>query len=304
MNGVGGLAAWQWLFILEGIPTVIGLALPFVMVDYPEVAPWLNEQERAYSLQRFQADANKEANGSGIDWQQVHTALTDYKTYISVLINFGIVMPSFSLSYLLPTIIQGMGFTVLTAQLLTSPICIFGALVAIANAYHSDRTGERAYHVVVPGLVSLTGYLLLVILKGQWARYALIFVVIGGLYACNPVNLSWATNNSLGKSTAAVTSAMVLCLANLGGFLAGQMYRDYEAPDYIPSHLGNTVCLLVTAGMSLLLRHILVRENHLIDQWLLAHGASKADERNTKLSPTMATRPAALAHDPLFRFTL
>ncbi|KAJ1974433.1 hypothetical protein H4R34_004717, partial [Dimargaris verticillata] len=157
-----------WLFILEGIPTVlIGLALPFVMVDYPEVAPWLNGQERTYSLQRFQADANTEANGSSIDWRQVRTALTDYKTYISVLINFGIVMPSFSLAYLLPTIIQGMGFTALTAQLLTSPIYIFGALVAIANAYHSDRTGERAYHVVVPGLASLIGYLLLVILKGS-----------------------------------------------------------------------------------------------------------------------------------------
>ncbi|RKP39457.1 major facilitator superfamily domain-containing protein [Dimargaris cristalligena] len=250
MNGVAGLAAWRWLFIIEGVPTVLlGVLVYFCLADSPSSVKWLTPEEKAVTLARLQVTAVNVVEPPGVQWAEVRSTYADYKTYLYGLIQIGMAIPTYSMAFLLPTVINSLGFSSVTAQLLTAPVYFFAALFCVALALHSDRRQERAYHVAFSCALGILGLVLISFVRNQVAQYLVLLLVVAGVNGCHAVNLAWATNNSLGRTRAAVISATTIALGNFGGIIAGQI------------HMGNSVCLFVCGASAVMLKHILAREN-------------------------------------------
>jgi hypothetical protein len=141
MDGVGGLAGWRWIFILEGLLTVLVALLAFFLVqDFPETAKFLTPEERAWAAHRlkYQGSARssrKVVESSDFKWKYVRQALTDWQLYVALLMYWGIVCPLYGISLFLPTIVEALGYTAGIAQLLTVPIYITACACSISVCF-------------------------------------------------------------------------------------------------------------------------------------------------------------------------
>jgi MFS family permease len=81
MDGAGGLSAWRWLFIIEGIPSLLSsVAVYFFLPDYPETAGWLSADEKALAIDRLR-DEGSHGHGASLTWAEAKEILTDYRLY-------------------------------------------------------------------------------------------------------------------------------------------------------------------------------------------------------------------------------
>ncbi|ORX89998.1 MFS transporter [Basidiobolus meristosporus CBS 931.73] len=261
IDSSSGLSGWQWIFIIEGAPTVIlGITTWFLLPDSPSTAKWLTPRERELVELRLTQEQGT-VSTSHLDKQQFIAAITDVVVWMYALLFIGIVLPLYSLAFLLPTIVRDLGFTNVTAQLLTAPPYALGFIFTIAMAFHSDYRQERGYHVLGQSLLGALGYFLLLVLADTKALYAAASIATIGVFSCIPISLGWLSNNIHGSTKAATATALVISLGNIGGVIAGQLYRKEEAPHYIPSHTTNVCMLCLTATVSLLLRCYLSKQN-------------------------------------------
>ncbi|CAO3685517.1 unnamed protein product [Rhizopus stolonifer] len=263
MDGISGLRGWQWIFIIEAIPTLLlSFAAYFFLPNFPENSKFINEREREIVVQRLKEDAGPSTE-TDFSWKQFRSAFTDYKVYMHALIYICGATPLYSLSLFLPSIIQGMGFTDLRAQAMTAPPYAIACVVTILVAMHADKKRERGLHVAVPGAVGAIGYALLVGLrdKGSVAMYIAACITTTGVFAHIPAMLSWFTNNIGGHTKRGAASAFIISIGNVGGAIGGQIYRSNDAPQYARA---NSVALGLMCGVvvfSLLFKWILNREN-------------------------------------------
>ena len=121
MNGAAGLPGWRWLFILEGIPSCISsVAVFFLLPDYPETATWLSEPERALAARRLLHEGSK-GDQPSMTWADAKATLTDWRLYAHYVLYFAISPGFASLSLFSPSIVAGLGYKDLQAQLMTVP---------------------------------------------------------------------------------------------------------------------------------------------------------------------------------------
>jgi len=157
LNGWHGLAGWQWLFLLEGLPAVLlGVVVLFYLTDTPEEARWLEPEERewlATTVRREQAAAERR-HGLGL-----RAALTHPTVLLLCLILFACQMGSYGLQFWLPQIVQGMaGFTNFEIGLISAIPHLAAAVGMIAIGMSSDRSGERLLHLAIPTAVAAAGF--------------------------------------------------------------------------------------------------------------------------------------------------
>ncbi|KAI4845382.1 MFS general substrate transporter, partial [Aureobasidium sp. EXF-8845] len=152
MDGLGGRPGWAWIFLLEGIVTVlVGVACFFVMPDTPMLSGrWLNENERRYLvLQNVIKNAGRGTSDDGekadkFKWVYLKDLLTDYKVYLQAWILFTASVCAYGLKFTMPSITKSMGFTSSQAQLMTIPPYVAGAISAVGLSKLSDRYQRRA----------------------------------------------------------------------------------------------------------------------------------------------------------------
>lgn len=144
MNGVLGLQAWKWLFIIEGAPSVAAAFLTFFhFPDFPETAKWLSPDERELSVERLQGVAS--LGHHQITWSETIDTLVDWRLYLHYAAFIAICVPFASISLFSPTIVAGLGYEGLDAQLFTVPPYAMAFVVTNINAYLSDRYEKRAW---------------------------------------------------------------------------------------------------------------------------------------------------------------
>lgn len=118
-NGTSGLSAWRWLFILEGLPSVIsGFVVFFLLPDYPETSQWLSSTEKQLAAERLRLEGSH-GHSEDVTWADAKATLTDWRLYAHYAVYFGISTPFSSLSLFTPTITAGLGYSGLRAQLMT-----------------------------------------------------------------------------------------------------------------------------------------------------------------------------------------
>ncbi|KAG9088458.1 hypothetical protein FS749_002146 [Ceratobasidium sp. UAMH 11750] len=238
MDGVAGQRGWRWILIIEGLPSVIlGCVLPFVLADDPDSAKWLTEKEKAYIRARRLRQQGENAEAQKFHWSDVRKCFKDPKVYAFAAAQFGCDTMLYGFSTFLPTIIQQLGhWTTTQTQLLTVPCYALGAMTYLTVAKLSDRFQVRGWFAVAGGLISVLGYIILLVPASSGAHYLGCFFVAMGLYVLVGIPLSWLPNNipRYGKRTSA--TGFQLTIGNASGVMAPFLYATNEKPRYIRGH--------------------------------------------------------------------
>lgn len=177
-----GLASWSWLFIIEGIITVSLVPVVFfIFPKDPRTAWFLNEEER--NVMRLRHELNPHlAMEEEFSWSKVLSAFKDPKLYTYAVTEFAVDLSLFSLSTFMPTIIKGMGYTSVHAQLLTVPVYAGTTISFYLIAFFSDRAGMRSPFLLLACLALVIGYAIMLGTANNAARYVALFILGVGLY--------------------------------------------------------------------------------------------------------------------------
>ncbi|MDB5653214.1 MAG: putative transport protein superfamily, partial [Tardiphaga sp.] len=148
LDGVMGIKGWQWLFMIEGIPSVVlGIVTWFYLTDRPSQATWLSAEQKAWLASRIDAEvAAKQSAGQMTLWQ----TLSSGKVLMLALIYFCFVASLYGMQFWLPQIVKAFGFSNVQTGFVTAIPYAFGSVAMIFWARHSDRTRERVKHVGLP----------------------------------------------------------------------------------------------------------------------------------------------------------
>ncbi|WP_322044375.1 MFS transporter [Paraburkholderia sp. J67] len=215
---VFGLADWQLLYLIEAVPAVVlGFVVLRALTDSPAKARWLSADERGWLIAKLHDEARQRETHTG-HTAAAWSALRDPRVLALALIYFGTSAGLYTLGLWAPLIIREFGFTSLQTGLLNAIPAIVAVLAMIVWARHSDRTGERTWHVVLPCLLACAGF----VFAGQAASalaivLALVSVNVGISAAKAPL---WAMPSTfLSGAGAAAGIAMINSIGNLGGFV-------------------------------------------------------------------------------------
>lgn len=213
LGGVHGMAGWQWLFLLEGMPTVIfGVIAFFYLDDKVEEAEWLSESEKDAIMRKLQEEAPKSALHSALD------GLLSPKILLVSGIYFFYTMGLYGVSFWLPTLIKSSGVSdPLNVGLLTAIPYAAGAVAMIAVSQSSDRTGERRWHLIVPGLIGALG-LAISVSFAHSTVLAMIGLTIGTMGVMTTISQFWVLPPAFLGGAAAAAG---LALANSVGSISG-----------------------------------------------------------------------------------
>lgn len=221
MHGVNGWSGWQWLFLLEGIPSVLaGVVTMFYLTNKPQEAKWLSAEEKRLVL----ADIERDHGLLGDREHSFLGALRDPRIWLMVLIFFCVIAANSSLTFFAPTLVKQLGFTS-TMQIgwIMSGIYLLGAAGMILNGRHSDRAKEARLHCGGAALVGAVG-LAVVALVGDNAGVALAALAVAVVGTMSAIPVFWQLPNYFLSGTAAAAGiALINSIANLAGFGAPWM---------------------------------------------------------------------------------
>jgi D-galactonate transporter len=217
MEGQAGLANWQWLFFLEGIPSVlIGLLALVILVDKPQGARWLTEREKQLVLADLAAD-NRQA---GPREHEFGRALRVPRVWLLGAMYFCLISANQTIPFWLPSIIQGLGVkNALTIGMLLSVPYIAAMIGMVLVGRHSDRTLERRYHAALPCLSCALGLIGIgIFAKSPVLAFIAIIVTVAGTLTASVV--FWQVPPMLLASTAAAGGiALTNSLGSFSGWI-------------------------------------------------------------------------------------
>ena len=217
MGGRAGLANWQWLFLLEGVPSIaVGLVALGIVVDKPGEARWLTAREKQLVLADLEADRRK----AGPRQHEFGEALKLPQLWLLTAIYFGATSTNVTIGFWVPTIIRGFGVKSNIIIGLLSAVPYIGALIGmVLVSRHSDRTLERRYHSALSYLACAVGLIGIGLLANGpvLAFAALVFAVAAPLSG----NCAfWTIPPTLLAGTAAACGiALINSIGNLSGWL-------------------------------------------------------------------------------------
>ncbi|PPQ84437.1 hypothetical protein CVT24_009821 [Panaeolus cyanescens] len=195
MHGVAGRTGWEWIFILEGILTVvIALLAYFVVPTWSHKAKFLTPSEKERLFKRLNADSDA-ALIEKFEWVYVRQALTDHLVWGYAFLFHGFAFVLYSLSLFLPTIIADLGFKSWQAQLLTIPPNSLAAISIWTTVWVSSKVDRRAPFILGAAAVAILGYIVLLTTKTPGAQYVGVHLAAAGVYTGNALLLRYAAND-------------------------------------------------------------------------------------------------------------
>jgi len=216
MDGALGMAGWKWLFLLEGVPSVLlGGVVFWLLSDRIEDAPWLTAEEKRLLAQRMAEDVKPAGKPSMASLLRLPT------TYVMSAIYLCLVMALTGLLFWMPQLIRSAGVTdTLHIGWLTMVPYLVAVVVNLLMGYSSDRSGERRWHMASCALLCAGGYLLCAMTAGQLLPLmAGLSLIMAGIIAWMPI--FWTIPpRFLSGVAAAAGIALINSLGQLGGIIA------------------------------------------------------------------------------------
>jgi ACS family tartrate transporter-like MFS transporter len=248
MHG-GGLAGWQWLFLMEGLPAIVlGTAVYWVLTDGPAKAKWLSGEQRDWLLGELERE--REANSSGAD-EKIMAVLFNGRIWLLSLVYFGIPACMYGVTLWLPSAIRSVSeLGYFSTGLVAAVPYLVAAVAMVLVGRHSDLSGERRWHTALPGLVGAAALVV--------AGYSLAPVLViagmslGMLGAQSMVGPFWAMATSrLNATTAAASIAVINSVGNLGGYFGPFIigWARSDGGNFRGGLLAVGAVLAVSAGM-------------------------------------------------------
>ncbi len=249
LEGVNGLAGWQWLFITQGVPAILlGFVVYWWLDDHPGKASWLSAEEK----QTIEAQTRSDPAASFSD---AFIMLKDPRFLGLVLIGFLVIGAQYTMVFWVPTLIKSWGVVdVFHIGLLSAIPSVMGVLGIFLLTRHSDLKGERRWHFAAAAVVSAIGLWLTTVTQSQLipSLLALCFASLG-IASAVPVLLT-AVTEYLPPRLRAIGIPLMTSLAILGGFaspaLAGMLNTRMGTPIY---SIYLMIGLFVIAGVLMLI---------------------------------------------------
>jgi MFS family permease len=215
LNGLLGLKGWQWLFLLEAIPTVLlGAACLWILTDRPDRAKWLTAEQRAWLAGRIEEDgARKSAIGHLSVWQ----LLRNRHFLVMAMVCAGASATGSALAIWQPQLLKTFGLTNLQTGFLNSVPYGIASVLMVLWGRHSDRTGERRWHTALALLLIAGGLSSLAFTQSMLAPTVMLLscALIGAYSFKGPF---WALSSTwMSPKTAAAGLAGINAIANLVG---------------------------------------------------------------------------------------
>lgn len=264
MDGIGGRPGWAWIFILEGLLTIIIGVISFWLVhDFPDEAKFLSPEDRARVIRRLKLDQQSSASREEFTMRYFWQAWFDWKMWLGMVIYMGCDMPLYAFSLFLPTIIKNLGIaggSTVKSQLLSVPPYAAAAVLTVAVGFIADRTRQRGACNVAVSLLGIAGFSMLLGSDAPAVQYAGTFLGALGIYPCISNTITWMANNVEGVYKRGVVLGFVIGWGNLNGVVSSNIY--YEAPRYYQGHgIVLAYMLLFLLGGSVLMTVLLRAEN-------------------------------------------
>ena len=216
LDGLLGLGGWQWIFILEAIPTLfLGLVAFFWLTDRPEHAPWLASDQQAWLIRTLEAERRRTPR---IAHDSIWKVMTNKYVLTMALVYAGAAGASSSLALWMPQLVKSFGFTNFGTGLVNAVPFGIAAIWMVLWGHSSDRSGERVWHNALPlAWMVLAMVATFWAIGNVWLMVPLLTLIAAGTYASK--GPFWALSSEwLGAGAAAAGLAQINALGNLSGF--------------------------------------------------------------------------------------
>lgn len=262
MDHTGGLRGWQWIFVIWGIITVcVGIMAWICLVDFPDKASFITEEQRTFIRTRIDRDRG-DAVPDKITWPKFLKYAKDLKIWLFAYIFMGTTLGGYQIAFFLPAILASMGFNNMMIQLLVCPVYVWSVIPAMVSARISDKYRVRGPVVIFNTICLVVGASIFwkLGMNQKGARLFGVFLGFGGITAMIPMIVSWSQTSVRLQSKRAFSSAVVVAFGGVGGIVASVAFMEKEATQGYPT--GMTVALsfqasnlLVISGLMLWFRH-------------------------------------------------
>ena len=254
LNGVFGLAGWQWLFLVEGVPAILlGAIVLAYLTDRPEAARWLTSAEKDWLVRRLAAE-----DGSRGATHSIVSALTNPIIWMLGIIFLLAAVGFYGYSFWAPLVVKSLtGASDLSVGIVIGLMSAVTLILMLLNSMHSDRTDERPWHVFLPLLVMGAGFFGCALLRQP--ILALLFLAMVPIGHCAAYGPFWSLpSRFLTGAPAAAGIALVVTIANVGGLIGptiiGTMKDRFGTHGPAFTLLGG--CAIVAALLAIALRRI------------------------------------------------
>lgn len=225
-DGQGGLQGWQWLYLLQGIPTILmGVAVLFYLHDSVREAKWLSEREQELIAHELaQDEQRKQANSDASENHALSSFLRSPAVWLMCVIYFCIEMSEYSVSFWMPSIIKASGFEnpQVIGWLSAIPYLAAG-IVMIFVGRSADKHHERRWHLVVPMLVGIVGLIVAATFSNN-PYIAMLGLTLATIGALTSLPMFWPLPGALlGTAAAAGGLALINTIGNMAGFFGNYM---------------------------------------------------------------------------------
>ena len=240
-NGTAGLAGWQWMFLVEGLPCIVlGILTLFVLSNRPADAAWLDDHEKRVLAAELAASTAHSHSFKAV--------LGDRRVYFLAVAYFSIIASIYAISFWLPTIFkeQGVADTIELGWYTAIPYIAAGAGMIVIGR-RSDRLGERRYHCAVPSLAAAVLLAASVLSDGNLA-ISLVLLTLATAMLWMAYTVFWAMPSEYIKGTAAAGGIALINTIGLSGGFWGPAIIGWAKTATGNLHLG----LLVIASLPLL----------------------------------------------------
>ena len=215
LDGALGLKGWQWLFIIEGVPSVLlGIVTWFYLTDRPAKANWLTADQKAWLSSKLESEIAAKNAAQHLTLGQ---ALASPKVITLSLIYFGFVAALYGMQFWLPQIVKAFGFSNAQTGFITAVPYLFGTVAMILWARHSDAMRERVMHVGAPLLLTAVALGVCGYMDNPYVTMVALVVAAIGIFGTFAV--FWTLPTAWLSGTAAAGAiALINSIGNLAGF--------------------------------------------------------------------------------------
>ncbi|OAL52823.1 MFS general substrate transporter [Pyrenochaeta sp. DS3sAY3a] len=257
MRGIGGKPGWFYLFLLEGLLTVLVALISYIYLPASPTATkgglwrngWYTEREEVIMVNRILRDDPAKgltALKEPATFKDIKAAWSDSSMWGLYFIGLIAYIPASPVQGYLTLTLRRLGFSTFNSNMLTVPSAVLQIITMLALAYSSDYFNERTFHCIfgelwiMPLLIAL-----LTIPDGgrEWGRFSLITLISGYPYF-HPLVSSWISENTFDVKKRAVTAATYNVIVQIGSLISSQIYRRYDGPYY---KQGNAVLVSICA---------------------------------------------------------
>ncbi|KAH9485871.1 putative transporter [Psilocybe cubensis] len=236
MKGVGGRPGWAWIFILEGLFTVVfGVLSYFLLPRSPAHARFLSSDEKDYVVAALKRDGATGKNDTvdSFSWREVGEAFKLPQVWMLAVMFFFDGTILYGLAYFTPSIVQSLGYTASRAQLMSVPPFATAFVVSMAGAFISDRYRCRGLVTIFASVLAVIGFAMFLKSTKHKIQYASLFFSITGTYLAAPSLSTWSANNAAPYTRRATAIAIGFIMTNSGGILATWLLGSLSpAPHY------------------------------------------------------------------------